>query len=336
MRAVSQSGSPAAAISGARVLVTGAAGFIGSELVRALIRSGAVTHAAVRPMSDPRRLSGVHHRASLHEVDVRDRLAVARLMARIRPDYVVNAVQRRNEDTTAARQELIETLVLGTTHLLEAGAEVGCRRFVQLGSSLEYGRADQPLAEDMSPMPSSFFGGAKAATSMLCRAAGRSGPMPTVVLRPFMVYGPRDLPNRLVPSAIRAALSGTELALTRPGYRRDWIFVSDVAEGCVRALGGAADNEVVNLGTGELHANEEIVDFVQRIVGVRISTRVGAMPARPWDTGMSMAATEKARTLLGWEPQTTLAEGIMRTISYERGATGAGSGRATQSAGALT
>jgi nucleoside-diphosphate-sugar epimerase len=208
---------------------------------------------------------------------------------------------------------MVNALVLGVHHLLDAAAAAGCRRFIQLGSATEYGACDVPLEERMAPGPSSPFGAAKATASMLCLRAGRRRTMATVVLRPFAVYGPGDHPARLIPTALRAALEGAALPLTPTGYRRDWVFVSDVAEGCVRALAGGADGEVVNLGSGVQHTNEEVIGTIEHVTGCPVQVRAGAVVPRPWDRRSWVASTDKARALLGWEARTSLAEGIRRT-----------------------
>jgi nucleoside-diphosphate-sugar epimerase len=312
---VSHKVGPEDGVCGQRVIVMGAAGFVGNQVVRQLLQAGAIAHPVVSPWSDPWRLDDVLEDVALHRVDVRDRDRLDRLLSKVRPDYVVNAVRYR-DDSRAGRRAMFETLVTGTQNLLGSAAASACRRFVQLGSSAEYGARETPMDETMAPSPTTAFGKAKVRASMLCLAAGRNAEMATVVLRPFMVYGPRDVPTRLVPTAIRAALTGAELALTPPGQRRDWVFVSDVGDGCLRALGGGADGEIVNLGTGTEHANEEVVDIVARASGRRMKLNVGALAPRAWDTRRWVAATEKARSLLGWEASTPLEAGIRQTLSW--------------------
>jgi dolichol-phosphate mannosyltransferase len=242
---------------------------------------------------------------------------VDRYLSKVRPDHVVNAV-RPGGDFAAGHREMFETIVVGTHNLLAASAAAGCQRFVQFGSAAEYGDCDGAIDESLAPMPQTAFGGAKAAATMLSLAAGRTGAMASVVLRPFMVYGPRDVPTRLVPTIARSALDGTELALTSPGYRRDWVFVADVADACVAALSGGADGQVVNLGTGLDHDSTDVVRLVERITGRSLTVRLGAFAPRPWDRAKWSASTARARMLLGWEARTMLEEGLRKTLAWAR------------------
>lgn len=301
-------------IRGRRVAVFGAAGFVGAEVMSALVAAGAEPCAVASPQSGLGRLEQLGYVVRVDRVDVRDRPAIEAYFSKARPDLVLNAV-RPSGDYRSGHREMFETIVAGTHNLLQASAGAGCERFVQLGSASEYGGCDALIDEALAPIPESAFGGAKAAATMLCLAQGRSGAMASAVLRPFMVYGPRDVPTRLVPTIIRSAFDGTELQLTPAGNRRDWVFVSDVADACIAALGGGADGHVVHLGTGVDHDNEDLVALVQRLTGREIRVSAGAFAPRPWDRPSWVAATAKARALLGWEARTSLAEGLRRTIA---------------------
>ena len=133
-------------------------------------------------------------------------------------------------------------------------------------------------------------------------------------MRAFQVYGPHDHPGRLVPRALAAARDGTALPLTGPGRRRDWVYVDDVVEACVRVAG--ADHlpagQVLNVGTGRQVANEELVAEVERVTGRRVTTEVGSHPGRAWDAASWVCDPTRARELLGWEAKVDLADGLAR------------------------
>jgi UDP-glucose 4-epimerase len=167
--------------------------------------------------------------------------------------------------------------------------------------------------DEQAPLqPRGFFGATKAAGSLLLVAAAQERSLRSAVLRAFQVYGPRDHEGRFVPTVLRAARQGTVLPLTGPGSRRDWVHVADVVEACLLA---AADDElpggtVLNIGTGVQTANEELVALAEQVTGRRIRVAVGAHPGRSWDTGSWVCDPSAARSALGWEPRTRLAEGL--------------------------
>jgi nucleoside-diphosphate-sugar epimerase len=298
--------------------VVGAASFLGAHLVRALVSRRITTRAAVRRHGTPHRLSDLIQDADVHDLDVRDRASVLHVFGEARPSHVINLARYGVDGSAADRVRMMETNVGGTGWLLEAAIAAGCRRFVHIGSPLEYGPSDRPLDEAEPPAPRTLFGATKACSTLLCLAAARSGMLATCVLRPFMVYGPRDKPGRLVPTAIRAALGDRPLPLARGKSRRDWVFVDDVVAACLLALGGGADGEVVNVGTGRESSNEDVVRLVEEAAARRIDVRNHSMAPRPWDGKPLVASTAKAKSLLGFEAETTLAEGIQRTVGWTR------------------
>ena len=182
---------------------------------------------------------------------------------------------------------------------------------MRLGSSTEYGEADGPMDEDTPLRPRGFFGATKAAGSLLTVAAADRRGIRSAVVRAFQVYGPHDHPGRLVPRALAAARDGTALPLTGPGRCRDWVYVDDVVEACVRVAG--ADHlpagQVLNVGTGRQVANEELVAEVERVTGRRVTTEVGSHPGRSWDAASWVCDPTRARELLGWEAKVDLADG---------------------------
>lgn len=308
-------GSP---LAGARILVSGASGFIGANLVRALRAGRASVHGVARAESNRWRLGGVQD-LPVHHGDLTDRAAVAAIVSRVRPDAIVHLGTPSGHPRDAAeRDALLRASVLGTHYLLEAASGAGVGRFVHVCSSTVYAPGSAPHRESDLPAPTSFRGAAKAAAAHVCHAAAATG-RPVVVVRPFVVYGEWQADNRLIPTAIRAAFHGKPMALTVPGLRRDWIHVSDVVKGCLAAVAAAnVSGEVINLGTGMDHSNEEVVALVEDVTGCPIATAQGAYPTQPSDRPAWCADIGKARRLLGWSPQHDLRSGLEVTVEWFR------------------
>ncbi len=307
-------------LEGKRALVTGAAGFIGANLTRELIHHGADVHALVRSSTRRWRIAEIAPQITIHKADLVEREALNRILAEIRPELLFHlAVSGGHPQLPEEREAFIKSSVLGTIYLLEALESLDVINFVHVGSSLEYGPSERPLNESDRLAPLSFRGASKAAATLICRQYARDHKRPVIILRPFSVYGPWEAPTRLIPSAMRVALSGQPLLLTSPGYRHDFVYVKDVVEACLRAASGTFEpGEVINVGSGEQRSNEEVVELVQSVTGQRIAMRIGEYPARPFDTSHWVADIGKAEKLLGWRPRHTLREGLEKTVSWFR------------------
>jgi nucleoside-diphosphate-sugar epimerase len=319
---------------GRRVLVTGAAGFIGANLVEALVSAGADVHALVRPSTDGFRLAGLAGRFAMPIADLADAPATRSVLRSVRPEIVFHAAAPTGHyDAPDARSDgLKKTLVL-TASLCSAIREAGVARLVHFGSSLEYGAAIEPLSEARALTPTTGRGAAKAAETQMVRQFGAEGRVAVVIVRPFSVYGPWEQASRLVPTVMRAILTGGELRLTRPGIRRDFVFVRDVVRASLlAALSPGASGETINVGSGRQWTNEALVDLAQRVAGVTIRVVPSAFDTRPVDTDHWVADVRKARAVLGWAPAYDLEQGLAETYRWSAAWGLAGSGAAAREA----
>jgi nucleoside-diphosphate-sugar epimerase len=305
---------------GRAVLVTGAGGFIGSRLVDRLVIDGARVTALVRASRGVSRRGNLKDALDVRVADIRDASLVREVVASTEPEYVVNLARVGVGPGKDGPAELLDTNTIGTANLIEPLADTHCRRFVHLGSSQEYGPRDYPMKESDPIAPVTLYGASKAAATLIALARCSELDVEAVVLRPFYVYGPGEPPSRLVSRAVEAAMTGATLPLSPRATRRDWVYVDDVVEACVRALvAPEVDGMIFNVGTGRDRTNLEVVRAVEAAAGRPVRVRADPRQVRALDTERWRADTLQSERVLGWRPRRTLEEGVAEMVGRPAG-----------------
>lgn len=301
------------------VVVTGGAGFIGSELVRQLAAQGTKT-VVVDSLVNGRceNLDGLpdDQQVQLIVADIRDSRRMADLMQGV--DIVFHLACLGVRHSIHSPHENHEVNATATLKLLSAARAAGVKRFVYVSSSEVYGTARWvPMTEEHPTFPMTVYGASKLAGECYARAFHRTYGYPTVVVRPFNTYGPRchheGDSGEVIPRFLLRCMAGRPMVIFGDGTQtRDFTYVSDAARGILTA--GLADDAVgqtINLGSGHEIAINELAREVAAVVG-RPDTTVIHDDPRPGDTLRLYADTAKARQLLGFEPKVTLREGLAR------------------------
>ena len=306
----------------ARVLVTGADGFIGSHLTHRLVADGADVHALTSEVSSvyPRRLIDLRGSITIHEGNLMDRSAMDALVRSAKPSYIFHLAAYTHVGKSWQRvDECIQANIQGTMNLLQALAETGYERFVNTGTSEIYGDIEVPFREDAVVNPISPYSVSKYAAERFCRLFQRAYGWPIVMLRPFNAYGPAQSPDRVIPEIIVRALRKEELAMTQGRQTREFNYVEDLADGFVRAaMADGVEGEIINLGCGEEISMRDVATTILDVMGNPIEAQFGALPERPTEIMRMYCDSTKARTLLGWAPQHSLREGLAKTIEWYR------------------
>jgi nucleoside-diphosphate-sugar epimerase len=304
-----------------RVIVTGATGFVGSNLARRLLRDGQEVHLLVRPGHSSWRIDDIRREVRLHEVALEDAEAVAGAVGRIRPDWIFHLAAHGAYSSQTDLRQMIQTNLVGTINLVEACLSTGFEAFVNTGSSSEYGFKDHAPSEDESPEPNSHYAVTKAAATLFCRYTARSRALHLPTLRLYSVYGPYEEPARLIPRLITHGLKGELPPLVNPAVARDYVYVDDVTEAYLLAATARGELEpgaVYNVGTGVQTSLAEAVETARRVLSIKREPRWASMPEREWDTNIWVADNRKIKDALGWQPQYSFEEGFRLTVEWLR------------------
>ena len=303
-----------------RVLITGADGFIGSHLTRALAQLGALVHAAVHSTERAWRLKDLVGKMEIYEANLTNIVDADRVMSTSKPDIVFNVASRVDTRRDVTLLEEIIHNTYGISHnALSAALRAGAGTFVQFGTIEEYGSNTAPFREDMREKPVSPYSLGKTMATHEALLIGTSSDMCVCVVRPAATFGPRQGPGMLTPNFLKAALAGENFGMNTGEQLRDFVFVDDLVEGVL--LAGAserANGETINLGSGRGMQVREFVEMLNSAMGKPIQVNFGAHPYRANDSMEFYMDSTKAKKLLGWEATTNIKEAIKMTVAWYR------------------
>lgn len=306
----------------ARVLVTGAAGFIGSHLTRRLVAEGAETHVITSEVSSmfPSRLLDLRDHIVLHQANLTDRSAMDAVVTQVRPEVVFHLGAYTHVGKSWQRvDECVQTNIQGTINLLNALEHTGYERFINTGTSEIYGAIEVPFREDDCPHPISPYSVSKYAAERFCLMFHQGRGWPIVLARPFNTYGPAQTPDRIIPETIVRALRKQELKTTSGRQTREFNFVDDIVDGfLLLATTPGVEGEIFNIGGGEEVAIRDVVRTVLDVLGNPIEAAIGALPDRPTEIWRMYCDPTKARERLQWSPRHSLRQGLEKTIDWYR------------------
>ena len=295
----------------ARVLVTGASGTLGYNVVRQLGATHPETRVHVLMRTIDETLFGDLANVHLERVDLADVAATARAVAAIAPNAIIHCAGSGVRPSKIGWFEQIQLNVSATVALFEASCELEDCHFIHVSTGLVYSSQDRPCREHDPIDTLHPYGASKAAADCLLRAGAERLKRHLTVVRPFSFTGLHDGGDRLFPSLLRAAAEGRPLAMSAGTQIRDYCAVQDVAEGIVLMLeeGTLPGRDTFNLGSGRSISLRGIVASVCRQLGIEVELQLGALPFHPQEP-MNLVADIHLAKSLGWEPRTNLAYAV--------------------------
>ncbi len=300
------------------LLVTGAAGFVGSQIVRQLVDSGQDVAAMVRPGSPRPRLKDVEGKVRLLEADLADSEAVAALLSSCRPEACIHAAWYAEPGKYLASPQNLDML-RSSLSLLEELARTGCRHVVGVGTCFEYAMASTPLNEDSPAKPATLYAACKLAFSLVAAQRSAQLGMAMAWARLFYIYGPGEDDRRLVPAAIKTLSANHEFRATSGEQVRDYMHVEDVASGLC-ALSHHQLSGTFNVCSGQPVTIAALMQTLGELMGRPELIRLGALPGREGDPPYVSGDNRRLTTEAHWSPRLTLREGLAKTIEWWKGA----------------
>ncbi|NHN65762.1 dTDP-glucose 4,6-dehydratase [Haloarcula sp. JP-Z28] len=303
-----------------RILVTGGAGFIGSNFVEHIIETSddeVVTFDALTYAGSKKNLEGVleHPQHEFVEGDIRDADLVGDLVSDV--DAVVNfAAESHVDRSIEGAESFVSTNVQGTQTLLDAANDAEIDRFVQISTDEVYGQiVDGSFAEEDPLNPRNPYSATKASADLLAQSYKTTHGLPVVITRTCNNYGPNQHPEKLIPKFITNATQGKSLPVYGDGSNvREWIYVEDNCRALELVLREGDVGEVYNIGTDEEKTNLEVTQAILEAVGAS-EDLIEFVDDRAGHDQRYALDSSKVESL-GWEPQYSFEEGLGETVNH--------------------
>lgn len=304
-----------------RMLITGGAGFIGSEFVRQAVKKGhrvavvdKLTYAG-----DLERLNEVRKDITFYKADISNQEFIEHIFEKENPEVVVHFAAESHVDRSLLDPyPFISSNVLGTQVLLEVSKAKGVELFVNMSTDEVYGDLGKEgsFTEESPLKPNSPYSTTKASADMLGRAYYRSFGLPVVTIRASNNYGPWQYPEKFVPVIILKALRDEKIPVYGDGTNvREWLYVTDCAEGIMATIDRGKAGEIYNIGSKEEKQNIEVAKAILKLLG-KGEELIEFVKDRPGHDFRYSLDTTKAKRELGWEAKTSFDEGLKKTVEW--------------------
>lgn len=301
-----------------RVFITGASGFVGANIARALITKNYDVHALNRTKHISWRLKDISTSITVHIGDITNILSLKKILKKVKPDYIIHLATYGAYHYQTELEKVIQVNIEGTKNLLEASRDIPYKCFINTGSSSEYGFNNNSMKETDPCNPISYYAATKLASTNICKVFAQINNKPIITLRLFSVFGPYEEPGRFVPTIMKSLIRGENIKITPGNQRRDFVYIDDVSNVYLQilTLGNKIQGEICNIGTGKEYTNDEIVKNLFSIAKKKTQVKKGGYPKRTWDTSHWRANITHTRKILGWKPKYTLDMGLLKTYSW--------------------
>lgn len=305
------------------ILVTGAVGFIGSHTAERLVELGHTVYGvdnfspyyslALKKLNEK---AITEKGVTLIKTDLRDGNLKAVLPEDI--NYIFHYAAQPGISSTSTFEDYFENNFIATKNLIDYALQLpNLKLFVNIGTSSIYG-LEATFPEDVAPKPASHYGVTKLAAEQLVLQKSREKQMKACSLRLYSVIGPRERPEKMYTKLIACGLNNQAFPLYEGSdkHLRSFTYVGDIVDGVVSVIGKEAvvDGEVINIGTEAEHTTQEGIDAVEQVLGKKIQMNI--IPKRAGDQLRTKANIDKARKLLGYNPQTTLLEAVTKQVEW--------------------
>lgn len=299
-----------------KVLITGATGFVGSNLIYRLVHDNYEVHFFKRKNSSLWRIKDIISRLNSHEVDLQDKKRLLKILGEIKPKIIFHLANLGlYGGIDSPIEESIKINLLGTINLIESTHKIDYDCFINTGSSSEYGIKQSPMSEDDLCRPDSNYALTKLASSLWAQSYAVKNKKPLATLRLFSPFGPFDHPSRFITQTILNLIRGKDIYIKSSNAVRDYIFIEDVVEAfmlCIKNTHNLS-GEIFNIGYGRQTTIRDVLELLTKQIdsNSRIFYEDSAKDKNMWQANI-----QKAKKKLKWYPKKPLKDGLQETVDW--------------------
>jgi len=302
-----------------RILVTGATGFVGSNLARKLVEEGYDVSITVRKTSNKWRIKDILPDIKEHLADLDDFTNLRKTIEKIKPIIIFHLANAGVYGGKYVPElQVIKANFIGTINLINACNKINYKCFVNTGSSSEYGIKNTAMKETDACMPSNIYGVTKLASTLYASNFADKNDKPIINLRLFSPFGPYDDASRLITYAAINAIKGKELRLANPNSVRDYIYVEDVVNFYIKVMDLAEKlkGETFNLGSGKERRSHYVVSKIMEFTGSSSRVLWNKIKGRNFDAPHWRADMSKTKKTIGNAIETDFDRGLKKTVEW--------------------
>ncbi len=302
-----------------KILISGATGFVGSNLVRRLTADNLEIHLLTRTNSNLWRIADIVDKTTNHTVNLLEKDRLNHIVSLIQPDYVFHLANAGlYGGVSVSDQDLAETNFIGLINLISALEKIDYKKFINFGSSSEYGLKKGPMKETEACFPVNAYGLTKLTATLYAKLIAETQNKPIVTLRLFSPFGPYDDHRRLISRVILDLLLGREINLGDPNVVRDYVFIDDVIDLLIETISGTTNfnGEIFNVGSGHESKIINVVNLIVQSINPKTEIKWHQNPNQSRESQRWEADTAKIFDNFKWRPKHSLEEGIKKTIDW--------------------
>lgn len=299
------------------ILITGGAGFIGSNLTRKLVKSDYSIVLLVKNTTNTWRINDILNKIKIEKVDLLHKDSVSKVFDKYRPNIVYHLAANGAYSYQNRREEIFKTNINSTLNLLDSLNPKDLELFVNTGSSSEYGFKNKAMKETDVTEPNSYYAMSKVMQTNICNYYSQTLSIPIVTLRPFSVYGPYESPGRLIPNILTSFYHKRKLEMVNKKVARDFVYIDDYVSVSLKInLLKQFPGHIFNIGSGSQTDFGSLIKIAEKSIGNKLDIVWNSFKTKSWDTTYWKADISKAKEYLKFTPKYKLSSGLKKNWKW--------------------